>query len=304
MKSVVEEFEQVTKYPLAEYLLKYQSFLIDSYSEINKYYSGEIESIDNSHLKVLSELTTQSNEVLNQFENFANKFATCGYWELMEYLDGLNNVLEQTNLLPKFRRTTLTKRGYVPYVQVNASVGGLRTVEDIAQSVNKLNSENTSWVDIMLNNDFNEDDWEIDQLKPIELYVETSQTAVSTVLDSPIGERVYGIDINCFITIEDNDLQLKTHKENIDQKCRILLNLNRGDVPEYPNLGKDPLFIGGNVKQFGYPEIVDDIRNNFIQNDLFEYASVTNFGFDNGAMTMDVEIKTKYDYKTEMTVTI
>lgn len=306
METIIIEFEKVTKYPLIQFLTKYRSFMINSYPAINRYFSGQVEGIDNSHLITLKELTIECKDVMAQFKNFANKFATCGYWELMEYLDDLNDTIEKINKLPKFRRTALTKRGYQPYVVVASSVGGYRTMEDVANSVKQINQDNTNWVDLMLNNDLNEVDWEIDKLTPINVFVNNRvDVVVTTILDMPIGKRIYGRDIARKITFKDNDLLLVEYQANVEQKCNILLELNRGDVPENMLFGKNSnLTTGVTTKQFSYPELVQDIQNNFLQNDLFEYAVVTDFKFNNGDLFCTVEIKTKYDYKTEKKIVI
>lgn len=305
METIIIEFEKVTKYPLIQFLTEYRDFMLNSYPAINRYFSGETEGIDNSHLVTLKKLTSECKDVLAQFKNFANKFSTCGYWELMDYIDDLNNTIEKINKLPKFRRTSLTKRGYQPYIQVSGSVGGYRTMEDVANSVKEINQDNTNWIDLMLNNDLNEVDWEIDKLKPINVFVNNrTDVVVTTILDQPIGKRIYGKDIARKITFKDNDLLIVEYQENIEQKSDILLELNRGDVPENMLFGKNKDLLGTAIKQFSYPEVVSDISNNFLQNNLFEYAVVKSFNFDNGSMTMTVEIKTKYDYKTEKKIVI
>ena len=53
-----------------------------------------------------------------------------------------------------------------------------------------------------------------------------------------------------------------------------------------------------------YSEVVTDIVNTFMQNDLFASVNVKDISFDNGSATMKVEIQTKYDYKTEKTITV
>jgi hypothetical protein len=305
METIIIEFEKVTKYPLTQFLTEYRDFMLNSYPAVNRYFSGETESIDNSHLVILKNLTSKCKDILAQFKNFANKFSTCGYWELMDYIDDLNNTIEKINKLPKFRRTSLTKRGYRPYIQVSGNVGGLRTVEDVANSVKEINKDNTNWIDLMLNNDLNEADWEIDELKPINVFINNKiDIVVTTILDQPIGKRIYGKDINRKITFVYNDLSILEYQDNIEQKSDILLELNRGDVPENMLFGKNIRLLGTTVKQFSYPEIVNNITNNFLQNDLFEYVSVKSFTFENGNMTMTVEIKTKYDYKTEKKIVI
>lgn len=307
IETVVIEFQKVTKYPLIDFLTRYRDFMLNSYPAINRYFSGETVSIDNSHLNDLKRLTSDCKDVLIQFKNFSNKFSNCGYWELMDIIDDLNNTIEKINKLPKYRRTSLTKRGYQPYIQVASDIGGFKTIEDVANTVKEISGESTSWIDLMLSNDMNESDWEIDKLSSINVMVNnTSDVVVTSILDMPIGERIYGKDIERKITFQNDDLSIVEFKLNVEQKCDILMELNRGDVPENTMFGKNYKLIKGvSAVQFAYPELVMDIQNNFLQNDLFEYAKVIDFNHDNnGGMNVVVEIKTKYDYKTEKKVVI
>lgn len=307
IETVVIEFQKVTKYPLIDFLTRYRDFMLNSYPSINRYFSGETVSIDNSHLNDLKRLTSDCKDVLIQFKNFSNKFSNCGYWELMDIIDDLNNTIEKINKLPKYRRTSLTKRGYQSYIQVASDIGGFRTIEDVANSIKEVSGENTSWIDLMLSNDMNESDWEIDKLSSINVMINnTNDIVVTSILDMPIGERIYGKDIERKISFQNNDLSIVEFKSNVEQKCDILMELNRGDVPENVMFGKNYNLIKGvSAAGFAYPELVTDIRNNFLQNDLFEYANVIDFSHDgNGNMYVSVEIKTKYDYKTKKKVVI
>lgn len=306
MKNIIIEFERVTKYPLLNFLYSYRNFMLDSYSEIDRYFSGIVPTIDNKYLIDLKNMTNECQKVLSYFKNFSNKFNTCGYWELMEMIDQLNTTIEKINKLPKFRRTALTKRGYQPYVQVGTSVGGFRTFEDIANAVSEKNGDNSDWVDLMINNDMEETDWQIDELTNIDVFISNkTDIVVTTILDQPIGDRIYGKDISRVINFIGNDLEIKSGKDNVEQKCDILLNLNRGEVPENMLFGKNQsLFSGVSVKQFMYPALVQDLQNNFLQNDLFESLEVTGFNFVDGDIKVVCNIKTKYDYSTEKTLSI
>lgn len=306
METIIIEFQKVTKYPLIDFLTRYRDFMINSFPAINKYFSGESENIENEHLSLLKQITLECKEVLSQFKIFSNKFSSCGYWELMDYIDDLNNTLEKINKLPKFLRTSLSKRGYQPYIQIASSVGGHRTLEDVANSVKEINQDNTSWIELMLNNDLNESDWEIDGLTPINVLINNkTDIVVTSILDMPIGKRIYGKDINRKITFKDNDLLIVDYESNVEQKSDILLELNRGDVPENILFGKNYELINGvSSKHFAYSELASDIQNNFLQNDLFEYANVVGFSSNGSDLIAKVEIKTKYDYKTEKSVVI
>lgn len=306
MEDIVIEFQEVTKYPLVEFLTKYRDFMLNSYPEINSYFSGETTTIDNSHLLDLKYLTNEVGNVMAQFKNFANKFDKCGFWELMDYISTLEDTIDKINKLPKFRRTSLTKRGYQPVIQVATTVGGFRTMEDVANSVKHLNQDNTNWVDLMLGNDLNEIDWEINTLTPINVFINnTVDITVNTILDQPIGTRIYGKDINRKITFVDNDLDVKEYQENVEQKCDILMSLIRGDVPENMLFGQNSsLMIGVNAKNFSYAELVKNLQETFLQDDLFQYVEVTKFDFREGIMQIYCEIKTKYDYKTERKIVV
>lgn len=300
---VLYRFQNITKYPIYDFLERYEDFMLNGYPAIKRYFGGEVDGIDNKYINQLTTLTNDCKDVLTLFNSFANKLQNCGYWELLEYFQNLNDEIEKTNKLPKFLRSSLSCRGYTPTIQVASSVGGMRTVDDVADLVTSINNS-TSWIDIMLNNDLNEDDWEIDELSKVNVYVNTNKVVVNTIIDQPIGKRVYGIDILRKISFADNDLQIVVHEANIEQKCEILCTLRAGDVPENKLFGLNSFVIGGDVNQFNYPELVNEITNTFLQDDLFESVDVTHFDFSNGDLTIKLEIKTKYDYKTTNKVVI
>ena len=179
-------------------------------------------------------------------------------------------------------------------------------MEDVANSVKNLNQDNTNWVELMLGNDLNEVDWEINELTPVNVFINnTVDVVVNTILDQPIGKRIYGKDINRKVTFIDNDLDVKIWQDNVEQKCDILLSLKRGDVPENMLFGQNAsLTIGVTAQNFAYADMIKNLQDTFLQNDLFQYVDVTKYEFNNGSMYIYCEIKTKYDYKTERKIVV
>ena len=305
IESIVIEFEQVTKYPLLDFMREYRDFMKYSYGAIERYFSGAVESIDNSHINALKKITRDTQDVLQQFKNFANKFEKCGYWELMDFIDELNTTMEKINKLPKFKRTVLSKRGYTNNVETQSTVGGFRTIDDVANAVNSRNSDNFGWVDLMLNNDMDEVDWEIDKLSGVNVYYSKRKINVTTIIDMPVGKKVYGKDFNRKLAFANNDFELVSEEANIEQKCDIILSLKQGDVPENMLFGVNPFFLGGNVASYNILEIVRQIHASFQQNDLFESAYVTDIKYDeSGNLLIAVNIKTKYEYSIEKQITL
>ena len=176
----------------------------------------------------------------------------------------------------------------------------------------------------MLDNDLEEDQWEIDELKPVTAMVNNiTPAAVTTILEPPVGEQVYGKDIARKITIEVEeevetkadfrrsgdrksvisarrigDLKIAKYKDNIDQKVMILMGLNRGTVPDNPLLGVDAnLTAGVTAAQLSLPTVRRQMVDTFLQDDLFESVDMTAVEQNQDSLVCTLEIKTKYNDK-------
>ena len=307
LAAAVLKYDSITKFGLQQFLERYRDFMLTDYNNVYNYFAGKTEGVDGRSMKELRELTVQCRNACAQFKNFANRLNTCDFWELQEYVTNMNETLEKINILPKFLRTTPSKRGYTQSVEVQGTVGDLKTMDDLANSVNNANNDNTeSWIRLMQNNDLNENDWEIDRMSSVNVFVNNAtQVVVETVLDIPSGERVYGIDIDRKITFAENDLALKKYTKNVEQKCDILIMLNKGDVPENMNFGVNASLYSGTVRDYSYTKICSEMRDTFMQNDLFEDVTVEDAVYDgNGSIQLSVDISTKYEYDSNRKITI
>lgn len=290
---VANEFENITKFELLQYFTDYSDFLQNDYSEVYAYYSGNSESIDNAKLTTLSTLLNKSNNLMRIFQEFAGKLGNVGYWELQQYCQDLKDTLERISKLPKYCRTAKTCRGYKPYVQVNEDIGGMKTIADLADQLGNI-TEN----ELILNNDLEEGDYEIDKLSSITALVENqTNVVVSTIMEQPIGKRIYGKDIQRKIDFSDNDLTIVKYENNVEQKAEILLEINKGDVPEIPNFGKT-VVSGQTYSGYNYGELMSDLQDNFLQDDLFDNVTISDIDYDNGDLYATVKIQTKYVYST------
>lgn len=298
---IVNEFQQVTKFDIYKYFEEYTSFLKKEFPSINLYYSGQISSIDFAKLNKLDELILRSKNLMQLFSTFSNKLSNCGFYELMEYCQDLLDTLEKIKKLPKYNRVSKTKFGYKSYIQVDGSVGSYRTPEDLAL---EINSQNVDYVDLILNNELNEKDWEIDEYHPnVRAYIDNKNTVfVPTILEEPILEKVYGKDLNAKIQFDSQDLKIVRYQENVDQKCNILLSITRGSVPEFPAFGRNN--VGTNINMYGYVELVKDITEIFQQDPLFLSIKVSEISFTEGSVNVNCEIKTKYTLSMKKTLSL
>lgn len=293
-------FQNITKFDLRQYFIDYRDFLTNDFPDVSNYYAGKTETIDAAKIKRLKDLITRSRNLLQQFSTFATKFSNVGFWELQQYCQDLNETLERITKLPKYNRVSKSPRGYKPYIQASYSVGGMRTMEDVAREIGETTTES----ELILNNDLEEENYDIDKLSNINALVNnTSGVVVDTILETPVGNRVYGRDIQRKIEIEGNDLKIVKWEDNVEQKVEILLMLEHGDIPEMPNLGR-AVIEGSNYRDYNYTELLTDLRNVFYQDDLFAYVGITDVSYKDGDISVNVEVNTKYIYSTTKTITL
>ena len=297
METILRDFLSVTNYPIVSFLTKYVEFSQNNYSDIYSYFSGEKDDVSQESIANMNWLLSECSRIMSIFKSFENKLNNCGYWELMELIDDITTELEKLKKTPKYARTVKTKTSYKRTVQYNSQIGGGVTVEDIASDLTM--QESTEWQSILQENDIKEFDWEIDKIRSVNAFTSGSFTPASTIIDQPIGDRVYGSDIYQVIGFKDGDLILVTGKANLEQKIGILLNLKRGDVPELPLFGKNPFLNGSTTKEFSIIGMVNDIKKTFMQNDLFDDVSVSGLGSSESEFdTLTLAIKTIYKSET------
>ena len=95
----------------------------------------------------------------------------------------------------------------------------MKTIKDLAEQLGNGITEN----ELILNNDLEEGDYEIDQLSSITALVENQvNIVVSTIMEQPIGRRIYGRDIKRKISFKNNDLQIVEYEDNIEWKVHYL----------------------------------------------------------------------------------
>lgn len=300
ISEIAHKFQEITKFDLYQYFVDYADFMRNKFPYVRNYFAGYSEGVDASYIERMNDLMERSDILIKLFNTFGAKLGNVGYWELQNYCQDLRDTIHRVTKLPKYLRTSKTARGYKPYVQTEFSVGGYRDFKDIAAAINKDEISDES---LILNNDFEEEDYEIDELRNAKAYVPNNTTAsVKTILEQPIGEAVYGRDIDRKITFQENDLVVKEYRDNVEQKIEVLLEMMVGDVPEFPNLGRTK--VGDNYSNYNYTELLREVRSVFLQDDLFLDVSIEDIKIEQGDIYVTLEILTKYIYTVKRTIKI
>lgn len=299
---IAVKFQDITKFDLYSFFIDYANFMSNQFQDVRAYYAGDSETIESQYVDNLNSLLDRGNELMKLFITFGPKLGNVGYWELQNYCQDLVDVLKKITLLPKYLRTSKTMRGYKPYVQIGYNVGGMSDFKDIAQ---RLNSDDITEESLILHNDFEEEDYEIDETTPATVFYTNKSNGVNvqTILEEPIGEKVYGKDLSTKISFDGDDLAVVEYQDNVEQKIETLLQLTRGDVPELPTFGRKKI-TGENFNNYSYPELITDIRDIFLQDDLFESVDVDSINVEQGDIYITLDIRTKYIYATKRTIKI
>lgn len=300
ISEIANKFQEITKFDLYQYFVDYADFMRNKFPYVRAYFAGESESVDSSYIEQMNDLVERSNALMRIFNTFGAKLGNVGYWELQNYCQDLRDTIQRVAKLPKYLRTSKTSRGYKPYIQAEFNVGGYRDFKDVSALIDDGNVSDTS---LILNNDFEEEDYEIDELRNAKAYILNNKEGdVKTILEQPIGDAVYGRDIDRKITFENNDLAVKEYSDNVEQKIEILLELMEGDIPEFPNLGRT--HIGDNYSNYNYTELLREVQSIFMQDDLFLSVSIDDIKIEQGDIYVTIEIFTKYVYAVKRTIKI
>ena len=302
LSDIANKFQEITKFDLYQYFVDYADFMRNQYSSIHAYYSGRSESINGDYVNNLNNLVKRSDDLLKLFITFGPKMGNVGYWELQNYCQDRYDTIKKVTLLPKYLRTSKTPRGYKPYVQIDFTIGGMSDFRDIAQ---RINSNEITEESLILGNDFEEEDYEINELKNAKAFIENQNRGivVKTILEEPVGNKVYGRDINRNIGFSNNDLNIVEWEDNVLQKVEVILEMVQGDVPEMPNMGRRKT-MGDNFSNYSYPELVRDVQGSFLQDDLFDSVDFEDISINNGDIYATVNIVTKYIYGVKRTIKI
>ena len=154
---IVNEFQNVTKFNLLQYFEDYSNFMASDYASLSAYFAGSTSSVSASAVNNLNSLKSRGKNILQLFINFSSKLTNCGFCQLQQYCQDLYDTLEKIEKLPKYNRVTKTVRGYQPYIQFNGEIGGMKTIQDLAQEIDSIG---VSELSLVLENDVEEDDKE------------------------------------------------------------------------------------------------------------------------------------------------
>jgi hypothetical protein len=164
------------------------------------------------------------------------------------------------------------------------------------QSLENLGYETgNKWEDLAIGNGIIEEDYTIEGgnsvRTPLKFYF-NSQNIESCVV-SPVGEEIYGRDIEKEFILKNSDIVVLDNKETLFQTCYILISLVKGAIPFRKNMGIGNQDFVGTVAGFSYPVILRQISDSFKTDDSFSSISLVSIKRDLDKISLDFLIETR-----------
>jgi hypothetical protein len=292
----INEFELITQYPLTFFFINFKSFIDKDYSNIISYYSGDINSLNNTSFNNLKNLKEDIENIFSIFSLNKNTFSNYKWWLLIDQIEKIDSSLQLIDNTSKWLRSTISKGNFNPNPEVDIPFKQGQTLESIERDV--LGSEDwlNTWSSLAIKNDLREEDYtpEAGFLIKANFDYTFNNFRISSIVDNPIGDRILGLDLNKKLQFVDNDLLALTPKETFYQNAYILINLRQYDNPEFFKQGIEPtLIVGSNVNSLTYPVLFRQITALFKADDTIKAFTIININRVQDSVSIEFQIESR-----------
>lgn len=302
-KDSVEKFSYLINYDIGIFFDLYRIFVNDNLPNIVEYYSNKETVVDQYSFNYLSKLINQSIIIDNLIKTNLSIMDNMYAWEILDFFEDVKIKLATFDNLSKWTRSSKTKASWgQSSVQIDYTVGEYETLEEVSGKFFDSTLQQNNWQDIALQNNLTELEYTTKggTILKINKDINISENLyLNSVVDNLVGKKMYGLDFNKKITfIVDSDgsldLDILSYEKTVVQSFEILLRLNKGDIPELPNLGKNNV-IGNNVMTFYYVSLTKQLTATFATDDSLQDFSVLNIFYKNGDIYLKCSVNTFYN---------
>lgn len=298
-------FNDITGYDINDYFKLFVNFVNNYYQNLVDFYSGYAD-IEGITINKLEELKSETNLIGELFDNnIKNLTCNAQFWELLDTFETIRNKVYTIDNTSKWLRSSVIAGQYNRSAATTYIQKQYQSLEDISSEIGYADPD-TNWTDLAIDNGIAEEDYSADGGSIVSVRLQNNASInINSVVDSLIGKRIYGVDIFKNITFEDNDIKILSNTDTIKQAFEILLSLERGDVPQFPEDGIDKrLVIGVNVNSLTYPSIFRQLMQIFSKDDTFKNLSIIDVKQQDDNALISISVKTRLDETIEGVITI
>ena len=295
-KDILQEFEDLTKYPIISYFESFSIFTQTDYQQITNYYSGNSLELNAVVLKNLETLISSTNTLLEIFKSHKKTLNNLKWWDLLEQVEKIDTKLLSIKNISKWLRTVIGTSTFNPNPEINISFRQGQTLESLNRDLLGSQDWNNNWQDLAIKNNLREEDYSPEGGKIIKANVsqDSAPFIITSIVDNPQGNKVLGIDINKKLRFVDNDLEVLSPEDTFLQSVNIKTVLRKGDIPEFPTDGINPkLVIGNNLNSIAYPILFRQLSDLFKKDDTISSFSITNINRVQDGLYIDFEVRNR-----------
>lgn len=293
MIETVEKFNDITKYDIKSYLEDFVQFSNDQQYFID-FYNGDIESLDISYFKKLEDLKVKTRDIQNLFVRYRNQFGSYEFWDLLEVVDNISIKLDTVTNYPKWLRSSVVLSGYKSNIELEYTLKQNQTLESLANEIG-YSDPNNDWKELALKNDLKEEDYDEEGGNIFKFSWQNDyRFIINTVVDTITKDTLYGKDIDKKIQFINDDISTLNTNKTLYQTINILMNLLKGDNPEFPDDGVDKSLLTKLNRNFNiYPSLFRQIYNTFSKDDTLKSVAITDIKKEQDAIMMEFKIETR-----------
>lgn len=299
---ILDEFKAKTQCDLRSFLTVAQSFIKNDRLRIMRYYAGEVKVIDAAAFNHFESLKKQLQTIFQLYHSQSHTFVNSKWWDVLESLELIDNTFNDLQNIHRWSRSSITKFGYDPNIQIDYTLSENQTLERVSQDVLGQSDPNNQWYDIAINNDLTEEEYSINGGTTVQLSYPRNNRSLqlNAVMDVMVGKRIYGIDLHRKLTFvknnfnQETDLAILSHDDTIIQAVDILIRLKRNSNPDRPFQGlQSNLVVGGNRALLNFPIIIRQLSEVFATDDTLQNFNVQNIEFQQDNLTASYEVETR-----------
>lgn len=293
---ILQEFQDKTNFPIVEYFQGVDDFVSNHYNNIILYYSGTNKILNTrsfEKLRINKDETERLFEVIRLNNNNLRNFK---YWVLEEKVEQIYTFLLTLENSSKWLRSTRVTNDFSSFIPVDIPMYQGQTLESLSANVLGSNNYDNDWTELAINNELEEEDYTSQGgiIIKANLSKNNKNIKITSIVDTMIDENILGKDLDQKLTYEDDDLKVLTPTDTFTQAINILINLRRGDNPEFRNQGLNEKFIvGSNLNNITYPTLFRDLIQLFKTDDSIKAFSIINIRRETEAVYIEFEVENR-----------
>ncbi len=293
--SVIESFEAMTRFNLAQLLLDFSTFMDRQRSRVIDYYAGT-GNLNEPSFRELDRLTIEFGRLDGVIENNKSRLTHTLYWELIDTISDISIVLETIGNSSRWLRSAISRNDFTPGIEVEHTLRMFQTLESVSRVIQGSSSPQNEWVSIAIRNDLAEEGYTSSGGNRLRLgYRNRATIQIRTVIDTINGESVYGRDFLRKLTFDgDGDLTVLSEKDTIFQSVSILASLKQGDTPEFRGEGiQAGLVVGSNRGSVSYPILSRQLINTFQKDDSLRSFRINGITREDDSISLELQVETR-----------